>query len=404
MILKISWRNVWRNKLRSGVVMTSIALGIWAGLAVMGLSVGLNDQRIDSSIKNTLSHIQIHHPEFLSDNNVAFYIENSKDISEFIAQSNTVAGFTNRMKINGMVASSAGGYGVNINGIQPESEKTVTELYTKIIDGKYFQDIKRNPVVISQRLAKKLKVKIRSKIVLTFQNDNGDIVAGAFRIAGIYKTVSSRYDDVNVFVDIEDVQKLLGGLGKIHEIAILLSNMDAVNPFKEELKGNYPGLTIRSWDEISPELGYANELMGTAILIFIGIIMLALAFGIINTMLMAVLERKRELGMLMSVGMNRLKVFTMIVVETIFLALMGGPLGLAFGYFTIQYFGTNGIDLSIVGEGMESFGVGMIVYTSMEAAKYAEVGIMVIITAILSSIYPAYKALKLNPAEAVRAI
>ncbi|HIB90534.1 TPA: hypothetical protein EYO57_25670 [Candidatus Poribacteria bacterium] len=213
MILKISWRNVWRNKLRSGVVMTSIALGIWAGLAVMGLSVGLNDQRIDSSIKNTLSHIQIHHPEFLSDNNVAFYIENSKDISEFIAQSNTVAGFTNRMKINGMVASSAGGYGVNISGIQPESEKTVTELYTKIIDGKYFQDIKRNPVVISQRLAKKLKVKIRSKIVLTFQNDNGDIVAGAFRIAGIYKTVSSRYDDVNVFVDIEDVQKLLGGLG-----------------------------------------------------------------------------------------------------------------------------------------------------------------------------------------------
>ncbi|HHZ65152.1 MAG TPA: ABC transporter permease [Flavobacteriales bacterium] len=404
MILKISWRNVWRNKLRSGVVMTSIALGIWAGLAVMGLSVGLNDQRIDSSIKNTLSHIQIHHPEFLSDNNVAFYIENSKDISEFIAQSNTVAGFTNRMKINGMVASSAGGYGVNISGIQPESEKTVTELYTKIIDGKYFQDIKRNPVVISQRLAKKLKVKIRSKIVLTFQNDNGDIVAGAFRIAGIYKTVSSRYDDVNVFVDIEDVQKLLGGLGKIHEIAILLTNMDAVNPFKEELRGNYPDLTIRSWDEISPELGYANELMGTAILIFIGIIMLALAFGIINTMLMAVLERKRELGMLMSVGMNRLKVFTMIVVETIFLALMGGPLGLAFGYFTIQYFGTNGIDLSIVGEGMESFGVGMIVYTSMEAAKYAEVGIMVIITAILSSIYPAYKALKLNPAEAVRAI
>ncbi|HIB90533.1 TPA: FtsX-like permease family protein [Candidatus Poribacteria bacterium] len=180
--------------------------------------------------------------------------------------------------------------------------------------------------------------------------------------------------------------------------------MDAVNPFKEELRGNYPDLTIRSWDEISPELGYANELMGTAILIFIGIIMLALAFGIINTMLMAVLERKRELGMLMSVGMNRLKVFTMIVVETIFLALMGGPLGLAFGYFTIQYFGTNGIDLSIVGEGMESFGVGMIVYTSMEAAKYAEVGIMVIITAILSSIYPAYKALKLNPAEAVRAI
>ena len=119
---------------------------------------------------------------------------------------------------------------------------------------------------------------------------------------------------------------------------------------------------------------------------------------------MAVLERKRELGMLMSVGMNKTKVFFMIVVETVFISLVGGPLGVVLGFLTVSHFGAAGIDLSIVGKGLEEFGISTTIYPSLTPDFYLNVTVMVIVAAILSSIYPAIKALQLKPAEAVRAI
>ena len=135
-----------------------------------------------------------------------------------------------------------------------------------------------------------------------------------------------------------------------------------------------------------------------------GIILLALSFGIINTMLMAVLERKRELGMLMSVGMNKSKVFFMILFETIFISCIATPIGIALSYWIISYFGEHGIDLSIVGKGMENFGVGSQVYTYLPNNLYLNISIMTLIVAFISSLLPARRALKLDPAEAVRAL
>jgi putative ABC transport system permease protein len=134
------------------------------------------------------------------------------------------------------------------------------------------------------------------------------------------------------------------------------------------------------------------------------IILAALAFGIINTMLMAILERRRELGMLMAVGMNKTKLFSMVVIETIFLSLISGPLGLLVAYLSVEYFKVNGMDFSSVAAGLEDVGYSTIVYFDMDPAFYFGTLVMVVATAILSSIYPAYKALQLNPVESIRGI
>ncbi|MBL4656333.1 MAG: ABC transporter permease [Bacteroidia bacterium] len=361
-------------------------------------------QRINTVINNALSHIQIHNPDFLSDNNIIYSIPSVNEITDKLDDDENIKAYTERIILNGMVSSSAGGYGVKITGIIPEHEQHVTTLHRQLIDGKYLEGVKRNPILIGEKLANKLKVKLRSKIVLTFQNDEGEIIAGAYRVAGIYKTVSSKYDEMNVFVKSNDIEDLLGEGDYIHEIAILANDFEMVPEVREQLKRQNPEMLVRSWHELSPELGFTNEMMDQMMYIFISIIMLALAFGIINTMLMAVLERKRELGMLMSVGMNKLRVFTMIVLETIYLSFVGGPLGILLGYLTIRYFNHRGIDLSVVGEGMKSLGYDVIVYPLLDNNFYFNIAVMVIITAILSSIYPARKALKLNPAEAVRAL
>ena len=404
MLIRISWRNVWRNALRSGVVIASIALGIWAGLFVISVSSGLNQQRTADAINTSISHLQLHHPEFTKDNNVKYRIQNAEAVEATLAAKPEVQAVTKRVILSGMVSSSTGGFGVRISGVDSESQTQVTTLASKIEEGAFLKGDKRNLIVIGTRLADKLNVKIRSKIVLTFQKDDGEIVAGAFRVGGLYKTSSSKSDELNVFVRSSDVNRLLEESAGYHEIAVLLKNTDQVKPQAEVIRSEFSELQTETWQEIAPELGYADEMMKQILYIIIGIILLALSFGIVNTMLMAVLERKRELGMLMSVGMNKTKVFTMIVIETLFISLVGGPLGVLLGFLTITYFGSVGIDLSVVGKGLEEFGISTMIYPTLEPSFYLNVTIMVMIAALLASIYPAIKALQLKPAEAVRAI
>jgi ABC-type lipoprotein release transport system permease subunit len=303
-----------------------------------------------------------------------------------------------------MASSARGGNGVVISGIDPEMEARVTTIGEKVVDGAFLSDEGRFPVYIGQALAEKMNVHVRSKIVLTFQDSESEIVAGAFRVAGIYKTVSKKYDEMNVFVRLSDLEKLLHTDNGVNEVAVLLHDFEVIPPFVERQRSSYPELKIEPWDEISPELGYADEMMEIFLYLFLGILLAALSFGIVNTMLMAVLERKRELGMLMSVGMNKARIFAMITFETIAIALAGGPLGILMAWLTIFYFQSAGLDLSFYAQGLEEFGIDPIVYPYLEFQYYWSLAIMVIIMAILASIYPARKALKMNPAQAVRAI
>jgi ABC-type lipoprotein release transport system permease subunit len=404
MIIKIAWRNVWRNGLRSGVVIASIAMGIWAGLFVISVSSGLNEQRTKDALNSYLSHIQIHNPEFIKDNNVEFRINDMDPLRNILRGNPDVKAFSERVVLSGMVSSSAGGFGARITGVNPEQEKSVSTMHEKVLEGGYFEGIKRNPVFLGKKLAEKLKVGLRKKIVLTFQKDNGDIITAAFRVVGIYKTANAKADEMNVFVRSSDINRLLEENAGYHEVAIISNNLAEIDTISGSLGAALPNLSVRSWKEISPDLGYADEMMMQMLYIIIGIILMALSFGIINTMLMAVLERKRELGMLMSVGMNKTKVFFMVVIETVFISMVGGPIGVLLGYLTVVHFGKAGIDLSIIGKGLEEFGVSTTIYPYLESSFYLNVTIMVIIAAILSSIYPAIKALQLKPAEAVRAL
>jgi putative ABC transport system permease protein len=404
MLIRISWRNVWRNTLRSGVVIASIALGIWAGLFVISLSSGLNEQRTAEAINTSISHIQIHHAQFIKDNNVKYRLRDPEKLTTALTEDPTVKSFSKRVVVGGMVSSSSGGFGVQISGVDPEKEILVTTIHEKLVDGTFLEGDKKNLIVLGSRLADKLNVSIRNKVVLTFQKDNGEIVAGAFRVGGLYKTSSSKADELSVYVRDSDINRLLEESAGYHQMAVMLHDPDLVRPKADEWKLAYSDLSVRPWQEVAPQLGYADEMMKQILYIIIGIILLALSFGIINTMLMAVLERKRELGMLMSVGMNKTKVFLMIVVETVFISLVGGPLGVLLGYLTVTYFGTAGIDLSVFAKGLEEFGISPVIYPSLEPEFYVNVTAMVIVAALLSSIYPAIKALQLKPAEAVRAI
>lgn len=403
MIWSISWKNIWRSKVRSIVVITAIALGLTAGIFSSAFFTGMVNQRVNQAISNEISHIQIHNPDFKETTDLANYIQKTSEVYDLVKANPEIIGVSKRIVIYSMVASAETAAGVKITGINPDDEKMVSGISTKMIEGEYFEGVSRNPVVIGKKLADKLKVKVRSKVVITLQDMEKNITGGAFRIAGIYESANTGFDENNIYVRDTDLIRLTAlPEGVCHEIAILTSSNEMSMVVDDQLKSQLPDLQVENWKEISPEMSYMTEVMGLYNYIFIVIILFALLFGIINTMLMVVLERRKELGMLLAIGMSKGRVFSMIMLETVLLSLTGGILGILMGWAVSGYFGKNPINLSRWGEGYSQLGYDTIVYTTIEPSQFIVVTIMVIFTGIIAALYPAYKALRYDPAEALR--
>jgi len=472
MIWSISWKNVWRNKKRSLVVIVAVTLGIISGVLLVGIMEGWVKQRLNDAIYNEVSHIQIHNKEYIKNEEIDLTVRNLDEITRSIDSLNELSGWVKRTKIIAMANTPWANTGVTIYGVDAEKEKLVTEIYKEIVPngGKYLENQSPGDILISDKTAELLKLKqyivtesmikglrsqkvpetvltkleilketrfrspkdfrealrieyskkeldryglliidkaldyrIRNKVQITISDKEGTPIQGIFRVCGIYKTTNTGFDQATVFLNAGELANLYGGNDILtHEIAVLLNNIDDVDNVKEKLSRISVDNSVMTWKELAPDAAMMNDFMIMYYFIFIGIIMLALAFGIINTMLMAILERTKELGMLMAIGMNRKRIFKMIMLETIFLTIVGAVVGMVLGWAITEVLGKTGIHFTGWGEGFEAIGFAARVYPVITADFFVFITIMVIATAIISSIWPARKALKLNPVEALR--
>lgn len=402
MLVKIAGRNIWRSKKRSLIIICAVSIGLWTGTFLIAFYNGMIEQRINTAISSEISHIQLHHPKFRSDYDIHYYLPESQKISQKIKRDSLVKAVAGRVIIKGMVASASGSSGITVNGIQPKEENILTKLQSKIVEGNYFHSQKNNEIIISEKIRKKLKLKLHKKAILTFQDKDGNLASGAFRVIAIYKTINGPYDETNVFVKNTAVDSLAGIPNTFNEIAVLLKSNITLEESTKKLNRIFPDTEIKSWKEIAPELGLTISVGDQMAYIFMGIILMALAFGIINTMMMAVLERTREIGMLLALGMNKFKIFVMILLETFFLILAGCPIGIFLALFTVAITRQTGLDFSNYTEVYSSFGYDSVIYPSLTLNQLQTVLLLVIITAFISALFPARRALKLNPAESLK--
>jgi len=472
MIWSISWKNVWRNKTRSLVVIIAFTLGIFGGIYMVAVMAGMMETRLKLAIGNEASHIQIHNPDYLENNELKYTIDDYQEILHQIESIPEVHAVSPRIKILGMASTPGSASGIMINGINPVKERQVTGIAESLVKGGgvYFEGDGRKPIVIGEKLAKNLKLtyyriteddlirlaerkkirplipqldslmeqrfrtekdfdaalekllgadaqkhnfrikaeaikyNLRKKIVLSFQALDGHIAYDAFRVVGVYKTGNSVFDGLNLYVRDQDIRGVAElGPDQVNEMAIILTSIDYDDQTKADIEKILPGMSVQKWDEVMPEAAMYTGAMNYFLMIFMVIILLALGFGIVNTMLMAVLERIKELGMLKAVGMSRKRIFRMIMLETVFLGLIGSFIGMAISYLLIWWTGNTGLDLSaLYQEGFEAIGFSPILYPTIGADSFFQLTLMVILTGVLASIYPARKALKLNPSEALR--
>lgn len=473
LVTGIAWKNVWRNKIRSLTVISSVAVGVFAGVFSISALNSSIVQRIDAAVNQELSHIQVNSKNFRSGSDIRNTIPNSDSVASLIHSIPGVVEVTDRLIIRGMASTATKSSGVEITGIDIEKEKRMFALHEMVIagTGDFFKaDTKFNSAFIGEKLAKELNIirftlttealaqleiekvpekvirklsplsgerftsdkkfsraiekrlsaadvsryglKIKeaawsfregSRIILTFL-DNNDIQTGAaFRICGLYRTNNDLFEATSVFVPIQELRELSGMDGSAcHRLIGRIEENELTDKVTMAIRQALPMLEVLNWKEIQPDLAMMADMMQQIYGIFMGIILLALAFGIVNTMLMAVLERTKELGMLTAIGMNRRRVFSMIMMESVFLSVTGGLAGMAISSLVIAATARNGINLVRYSEGMEAFGYTAHLYPAIDPPFFLITSLLIVITGILSSVYPARKALKLKPVEAIR--
>src|SRR4030042_903136 len=473
MITSIAWKNIWRNKTRSLIVIIAVTIGVVAGIFSMAAINSSVVQRIDAAVNDELSHIQVNNKDFRSSADIQNTISDYTGVVGALQSTQGVTKATGRIIIRGIASIATKSSGVEITGIDVEKEKEIFTLSEKIIPGtgSFFEtETKYNTVFIGEKLAKELNIiryiltpgaiaslreeripediltkietllgqrftsdkkfvkayekiletneiqkygwKIKeaawsyregSKIILSFLDINNNQTGAAFRVSGIFRTNNDMFESFSLFVPIDELRQLTGMKeGTFHRVIGRLENNDITNNITPVIREKLPDYEVLNWKEIQPDLAMITDFIDQIYAVFMVLILAALAFGIVNTMLMAVLERTRELGMLMAIGMNRRKIFLMIMLESIFLSIVGGFAGMAVSEIVIAITGRTGINLVKYSEGMEAMGYSAHLFPAIDAQFFVTTTILIVLTGIIAAIYPARKALRLNPIEAIR--
>ncbi|MCG2589575.1 ABC transporter permease [Rhodohalobacter sulfatireducens] len=400
-ILKLGWKNVWRNPARSGVVIIAVLLGTWAGIFSAGFFNGMLQDYLHKQIELSIGHMQVEHPQFGDLYNPKYSVSNSNEIVSYLEAQPYTREISAKSIATGLAQSPHSSFGVTINGIDVEADTSLAiEQY--ITEGEMIDTTSRNPILIGIELAERLDLELRSRMVLSFQDVTGEITGGAFRVAGIFDSFIDQFDESTVFVLQSDLNRLLGNMDAIHNIRVDMDDLATAEMHAEEIEQAFPGVLVKTWRDIAPDLRYTFDMMDLTLYIVMIIIIIGLVFSIINTMLMAVLERTRELGMLRAIGMNKSRTFSMVMIETVFLTMVGAPGGLLLSWLCITYFGNVGIDLSAFAQGLNQYGIGTVVYPSLTWSYYLNIMLMIALAALLSALYPAWRTLKLKPVQAIR--
>jgi putative ABC transport system permease protein len=399
--IKMAWRNIWRNKTRSTAVILAVILGLTAGIFSSALVEGVMLSRFENFIEKQISHIQVHHPDFIREREVFQLIPENRHIIDQIAAMPSVKGATLRSKNQSMIASATYTGGIELTGVLPQQEHQTTEFASNIVAGNYLSIEPTNEILIGASMSKKMKVDVGSRIVLSFQDQDNNLISASFLVVGLFDTGYKRFDESNAFVHLHQISEYLDIDDQFHELAVLAHNPENLNEIVNALEPFFPDMRIRTWQEVSPELEIMMASSGMFSYIFVILILIGLAFGLLNTMLMAVFERTREIGMLMAIGMNKRKLFLLIIIETLFLSLSGTAIGIILAIALVSWTGHIGIDLSAFSDVMKELGVDPVIYPTLDLSFTYVLPFIVVAISIISALYPASKALGLKPAEAI---
>jgi ABC-type lipoprotein release transport system permease subunit len=412
-LLVIAWRNLLRGWRRSAVVLVAIAVGLSACLLLVGWSHGFLRQMVDNAVSTRLGHLAVLAQGYQKNPDVQRNLPGGG--SAIVAELERFPGAhaSARLVGDGLLQSARRSSRVVLVGVDPVREARVSVIPGSLVEGRMPLPLlttagRRLPgIAIGAAMAERLRVKVGDKVVV---HAPGEVGLGAFRVSGIFRSSSSELDRSHAYLRLEDAQRLLSVPGRVTEVAVLLDDPDRLPDFRalasaELARANPDGaLDVLTWQEREPRMAAMLGLMADMTWVIYGAVFVAMAFGIANALLMMVYERIREFGMLRALGLQSSRLLALVLLESIVMTVAGTLIGLAIGVPIVLWLGEVGIDLASFADGLTEFGIGTTVYTSIELRDVVLPVVVALITAVLAALWPAWKAVRLRPAEAIRHI
>lgn len=386
------------------VIVTAIMIGVWSMIFLGALMRGMTDAMVRDSIATLTGHIQVHHTGYRNDP----VVENSViDPQESDAVLKKVlppgAQWASRVRVNAIINNARHTAGVTFVGIDPVREIPVSFIGNAVTEGRYLKANDKHGIIVGKALADKFETKLGRKMVIMSQGTDGDIASRAFRIVGIFRAAMEATEKQFVFVTRTSAQKMLKLNNYLSEISIILPDNTTVNTVADSLRSALPSreYEVHAWQELLPLIMAYVKINDGFIYIWFVVVFIAMAFGIINTILMAVFERIREFGLLKALGMKPWWIVKGVLAEAFFMLLIGIVVGNILSVISVLYLSGIGIDLSALAAGSEFYGIPKIIYPALYMRDIIAANLVVFALGLAVSLYPAVKAARFKPVEAL---
>lgn len=404
MLIKIAWRNIWRNPRRSWVLITAMAVGVFSFLGAVAYIDGFSIQMIDSAINLQGGHIQVSGRGYHENPTIRTYVPDVAGVERVIAENDAIR-YASQATTPGMINSAEQASGVVITGVDPVREAEMSSIAGSIIEGSYLApEGEANEVVIGATLAERLNVLLGEKVVLMANDLDNEVSAGAYRIVGLYRTNSSDFDKTNVYLHINQARNLIGYTAE-QASTVTLRLDPGLDPAETAIHLqttlNVPDLEILTWRERSPLLVMMNEMMNLANVFLVIIMFTAIAFTLINSFIMVIFERIREIGIMSANGVRPDQVRLMLYFEAVFIVLLGTAVGGAMAVVLITWWSAVGLNLSAFAEGLSSFGAASVIYPYIHWGHILNGFVMIFVMVLLAVLYPAVKASRFKTVDAI---
>jgi ABC-type lipoprotein release transport system permease subunit len=400
-LLRLAWRNLWRNHRRTLIMLLAIVLGTWAMIFMTALMRGMVSQMVADGISVLPGHVQVHHPDYRDDPSIANLISISDaELSERFGAANFPAWAT-RIRVPAVITSEYESRGVTLLGVDPLRERGLTFVDYDAVEGRFLESADDTGVVIGRKLATTLNTKVGKRVVLMSQDPENEIADRGFRVVGLFDANVQAYEENYVFAGKTTTQKMLRVGDQVSELVILGDDFRDVeaeyNKTVELIDGR---AEVKRWMNLDAYLGTMLNVMDGFVLVWIVVIFLALSFGLVNTLVMAVFERVREIGLMLALGMRPINILGQIIVESLMLLAIGLAIGTALAWAAVQPM-KDGVDLSIVGDGMEMWGMSSTLYPELLLSDVILANVVVLLLGFLASLSPAWRAAQYEPIEAI---
>jgi ABC-type lipoprotein release transport system permease subunit len=408
-LFKIAWLNIWRNPRRTVILLCAMMAGLVGVLISMGLTAAWMDELRRNAVQTFAGHVKVLAAGYFDNPIIEHAYTPIPALAEQLDRDPRVRGWAERVAVQGLLSTAARSRIVTVVGVEPQREVRVSGLKNALREGTPLDawEGPEQPILIGRRLADRLERGLGKKVVLMSQQyGSSEVGSGAFRMAGVFESGNSAFDEQYVYIRKRDAQAMLNLGDRVTETVVVLNDIADSGPIAREWTAwlQEDSVEFLSWKDQLPFVVRVIELSNRMMVPYYAIFYTAMAFGIVNTLLMAIGERTHEIGVMMAIGMKRSRLVFLILLESLMIAAVATLAGTAVGCGIVSWLGHIGIDLTSMAEAMAYMGMSRVVYPRLSPAGVAGAGLAALLVALVFSVYPAYRASRLLPVEAIREI